>query len=141
MDEGVIFSKEWLFPSECGYEKKAMDEVSAVIDRLDPESARREDMLTAVAEACLNAFEHGNRSDPKLPVRLQLRVSAKLYRFCVFDEGAGFSAMPDTEFLAEQNWEECDPRGWGIFLIRSLADRVETGECGGKFYFGFQFDR
>ena len=140
MDEGWIFSKEWLLPSEYGYEKQAMYEVSSVIDRVDPDYPRREDLLTVVAEACLNALEHGNHGDRRLPVRLLMQVSVNVFRFLIFDEGEGFQALPEAA-ATDRKWSENEPRGWGIFLIRSLADRMKYGERGGKFYIEVQFDR
>lgn len=67
METRVPFAAKWVLSSEYGQEKNVLSEISAIIGRLDPLSTRLDDMLTAVAEACLNAFEHGNRLNINLP--------------------------------------------------------------------------
>ena len=45
-----------------------MERVGAVVEPLGLEARRLEQLKTAVAEAALNAIEHGNRSREELPV-------------------------------------------------------------------------
>ena len=53
------------------------------------EPARLERLKTAVAEATMNAMEHGNGFDPELPVRLTVLASAAEVRVCISDHGLG----------------------------------------------------
>ena len=53
-------------PSRMGYEKVAMSTASAVAKLMGFREDRIEDLKTAVAEACINAIEHGNRLNEKL---------------------------------------------------------------------------
>ncbi len=48
-------------PSRLGYEKVAMSTAAAVAKLMGFREDRVEDLKTAVAEACINAMEHGNR--------------------------------------------------------------------------------
>ncbi|MBK7915267.1 MAG: ATP-binding protein [Chloroflexi bacterium] len=76
-------------------------------------------MKTAVAEATMNAMEHGNKYDPDKPARLKVFVDETAVRITITDEGGGAplktNTTPDLEakLAGEQS-----PRGWGLFLIK-----------------------
>ena len=53
-------SVEVRLPSRLGYEKVAMSTAAAVAKLMGFKPERVEDLKTAVAEACINAIEHGN---------------------------------------------------------------------------------
>jgi len=48
-----------------GFEKVAMSTASSVAKLMGFRDERIEDLKTAVAEACINAIEHGNRLNEK----------------------------------------------------------------------------
>jgi anti-sigma regulatory factor (Ser/Thr protein kinase) len=50
---------------------------------------RVEDLKTAVAEACINAIEHGNRLNEKLSVGVVLSAGADSLEVKVIDDGKG----------------------------------------------------
>ena len=50
-------------PSIMGFEKIAMECSASVAKKMGFTEDRIEDLKTAVAEACLNAIEHGNKMD------------------------------------------------------------------------------
>ena len=112
-------------PNKFGYERIAMDcsasfarIVGFVPDRID-------DLKTAVAEACLNAMEHGNRWRPEARVIVTMSFDDGTFSVSVMDEGEGVVELPEDPNI-EKKIEELDPpRGLGIFLIRNLVDQVE----------------
>ncbi len=55
---------------------------------------RIEDLKTAVAEACLNAMEHGNRDHPDSRVVITMYLGDKDFKVSVMDEGDGMSNIP-----------------------------------------------
>ena len=65
-------SVEVRLPSRLGYEKVAMSTAAAVAKLMGFPEDRIEDLKTAVAEACINAIEHGNRLNEKLSVGVVL---------------------------------------------------------------------
>ncbi len=138
METRVPFAAKWVLSSEYGQEKNVLSEISAIIGRLDPLSTRLDDMLTAVAEACLNAFEHGNRLNINLPVRVRMKVDEISYLFHISDEGEGFNS-PKREAGSPEGEEEF--RGWGLLFIEALADRWSYGRSRGKFYIEMEFKR
>ena len=75
----------------------------------------------------MNAMEHGNRYDPDLPVAIQVRASSDLLTVSITDHGGGQEVLegeaPDLEAkLAGLQ----SPRGWGLFLIRSMVDEMHV---------------
>jgi len=115
---------ELRIPSILGFEKVAMNFVAAVATMLNVPEDRIEDLKTAVAEACVNAIEHGNKLDASMKVGIRLTVADSQLRVAVRDQGQGISevATPDIDSKIAG---EAGPRGWGIFLIQSLMDEVE----------------
>jgi hypothetical protein len=55
---------ELRIPSVLGFEKLAMDFAADVAKMMNVPEERVEDLKTAVAEACVNAIEHGNKPTP-----------------------------------------------------------------------------
>jgi serine/threonine-protein kinase RsbW len=110
-------------PSTHGAEKIAMDFAANVARSMDFPPERVEDLKTAVAEACLNAIEHGNKADAATRVGIRLTADKGRLQVSVQDQGNGLGKVraPDIESRIEG---KADPRGWGIFLIESLMDEV-----------------
>jgi serine/threonine-protein kinase RsbW len=112
-------------PSVLGCEKVAMDFAASVAKSMDFPAERVEDLKTAVAEACMNAIEHGNKLDASMKVGISLTVVGDRLQVAVQDEGKeriGQVATPNIESKIEGTTP--DTRGWGIFLIKSLMDEV-----------------
>src|SRR5210317_699704 len=81
-------------PNVNGYERIAM-ECSASFAKIGGlEKDRIEDLKTAVAEACLNAMEHGNKGRPDARVVVSMHLGDKDFRVSVKDEGNGISQIP-----------------------------------------------
>jgi serine/threonine-protein kinase RsbW len=113
-------------PSFIGYEKIAMDAVAALARMMGFPSARVEDLRTAVSEACINAIEHGNKLNAATRVDVLLRPGAKTLIVQIFDNGAGFQRNINFKPRLEKKISgEESPRGWGLFLMEHLVDRVE----------------
>lgn len=110
--------------SEHGHERLAMELVAeAVKGRLSP--TRLEQLKTAVAEAVLNAIEHGTQaqSDESVFVRVLAGPTSIVVR--VTDLGSSGPIVPpekpdiDRKLAGEQS-----PRGWGLFLIENMVDEM-----------------
>lgn len=121
-------SIELVLPSEVGYERVAMEGAGAFARMLGFPSERIEDLKTAVAEACLNALQHGNRNRPGAKVRVTLTFKEKAISVRVMDEGEGIVEIPDLPETEEAMIRLQPPRGLGMFLIRRLTDAVDFNE-------------
>jgi serine/threonine-protein kinase RsbW len=133
-------------PSVPGYEKVAMDFAASVARMMGIGDDRVEDLKTAVAEACLNAIEHGNRLDATMKVGVTLTVDDSRLQVAVRDEGRGDAPASDRGAPSiEAKMEGRDTsRGWGIFLIESLMDEVKfesTPEGGNQVRMVIHVDR
>lgn len=112
-------------PSRMGYEKVAMSTASAVAKLMGFREDRVEDLKTAVAEACINAIEHGNRLNEGLSVGVVLSASSDKLEVKVIDDGKGINKRPAKPDIDRKMHGDEDPRGLGMFLIQALVDEAE----------------
>jgi serine/threonine-protein kinase RsbW len=112
-------------PSSMGAEKLAMNFAADVARSMNFPAERVEDLKTAVAEACLNAIEHGNQSAAGTRVGIRLTVGAGRLQVAVQDQGLRPGIPPPPAPDMESRIEgRTDARGWGVFLIENLMDEV-----------------
>ena len=112
-------------PSRLGFEKVAMGTAESVARLMGFPEARIEDLKTAIAEACINAIEHGNQLNEKLSVGVILSASEDQLEVKVMDNGDGISKQPVKPDIDRKMHGEEDPRGMGMFLIQALVDEAE----------------
>jgi serine phosphatase RsbU (regulator of sigma subunit)/anti-sigma regulatory factor (Ser/Thr protein kinase) len=123
---------EWAIASVPGNEREAMERIDAAVQPLHLDAGRLANLKTAVAEATMNAMEHGNHYQPEKVVAIKVLASPSRVIVLISDQGEGLSipdvvAAPDlTAKLAGLQ----TPRGWGLFLIKNLVDelRIERVE-------------
>ncbi|HVT99610.1 MAG TPA: ATP-binding protein [Acidobacteriaceae bacterium] len=118
-------SVEVRLPSRLGFEKVAMGTAASVAQLMGFPPDRIEDLKTAVAEACINAIEHGNRLNEKLSVGVILSATADGLEVKVVDNGTGMEKQPPKPDIDRKIHGEEDPRGMGMFLIQALVDEAE----------------
>ncbi|MBB5058007.1 serine/threonine-protein kinase RsbW [Granulicella aggregans] len=118
-------SVEVRIPSELGFEKVAMSTASSMAALMGFSNDRIEDLKTAVAEACINAIEHGNQLDSTLNVGVVLSTTDDELEVKVIDDGAGIAKAPASPDIDRKMHGEEDPRGMGMFLIQALVDEAE----------------
>jgi serine/threonine-protein kinase RsbW len=120
-------------PSEPGNERLAMETVAESAKGLGFSGENLERLKTAVAEATMNAMEHGNHYRPELPVELQVLVTDQDLLVRITDRGSGPPPKEDVDapdLLAKLEGVQT-PRGWGLFLIKSMVDEMNiTGDEG-----------
>lgn len=119
---------EFALSSEPGNERLAMERVAEAVRELKLPEARLECLKTAVAEATLNAMEHGNDYRPELPVSIEVRYSPAALSVRITDRGRGSQTIPDpaTPDLQAKLSGEQAPRGWGLFLIKNMVDELHV---------------
>jgi serine phosphatase RsbU (regulator of sigma subunit)/anti-sigma regulatory factor (Ser/Thr protein kinase) len=126
-DDGWRTLDEWTLPSAPGNEREAMDRVEAAVRDLGLPTRRLENLKTAVAEATMNAMEHGNHYQVDVPVIIQVRASDAAVAVSIRDQG-GSRPIPEahTPDLEAKLAEMQTPRGWGLFLIKNLVDEMRV---------------
>jgi anti-sigma regulatory factor (Ser/Thr protein kinase) len=117
---------EFQLPSQAGMEREAMDQVEAAVAHLNLPEDRLTKLLTAVAEATMNAIEHGNLFNAEIPVLIRVQVNADRLCVQIKDQGGGI-IIPETEApdIEAKLTGVQSPRGWGLFLIKNMVDEVE----------------
>jgi serine/threonine-protein kinase RsbW len=114
-------------PSELGWERTAMDVAGGVATRMGFPTDRVDDIKTAVAEATINAIEHGNALDASQKVFIVLIPEGESLEINVRDQSpTPFPPRSDTPPVLDDKLAGlATTRGWGTFLIQSLVDEVE----------------
>jgi serine phosphatase RsbU (regulator of sigma subunit)/anti-sigma regulatory factor (Ser/Thr protein kinase) len=122
---------EWTLASEPGNERQAIARVAEAVQDLGLTPQRLDALKMAVGEATLNAMEHGHHYQPELRVSIQALASATALMVRITDEG-GAVAIPeaaapdlDAKLAGSQS-----PRGWGLFLIARLVDKLRNSGDG-----------
>ncbi|MCL4832066.1 MAG: ATP-binding protein [Caldilineaceae bacterium] len=120
-------------PSAPGNEREAMAQIAEAVASLELPADRLEKLKTAVAEATMNGMEHGNRYRADLPVRVQAERDGQQLRVYITDHGGG-AAIPDpaTPDIDLKLAGLQSPRGWGLFLIKSMVDEMNVSDDGEK---------
>jgi serine phosphatase RsbU (regulator of sigma subunit)/anti-sigma regulatory factor (Ser/Thr protein kinase) len=119
---------DFTLPSEPGNERRAMEEVAEAVSELGLPEKTLERLKTAVAEATMNAMEHGNRYDPEVPVKIRLLSSEADLLVRITNQGGSPVPDPDKEVpdLEAKLAGTQTRRGWGLFLIRNMVDDVRV---------------
>ena len=126
---------EFEVPGEPGNERVAMDRVAAAVEPLGLTPARLERLKTAVSEATMNAIEYGSGNSPDIPVEIAVASSNGELHVRITDRALG-GPIPGDD--AEQPDLEAKlaglqkARGWGLFLIRKMVDRVDVTPGDGR---------
>ncbi len=119
---------EVILSNRIGYERIAM-ECSAAYAKIygfDPE--RIEDLKTVVSEAAINAMRHGNKGRKDARVTISMNFKNDAINVWVTDEGDGIKDIPPKPDIGRIIDKLDPPIGFGLFLIKNLADQVEFNE-------------
>ena len=78
----------------------------------------------------MNAMEHGNRYREEAPVLIEVSASNADLSVKITDEGTGPTVLEPQAPNLEAKLEGAQtPRGWGLFLIKSMVDEMKvTGD-------------
>ena len=118
-------------PSEPGNERQALKKVAEAVQELALPPAQLERVKTATAEATMNAIEHGNHNDPRVPVGVRALIEGNDLVVRITDAGGeDILARPDAPDLEAKLDGRQKPRGWGLFLIESMVDEMDVASDG-----------
>lgn len=118
---------EFELQSLPGNERQAMERVATAVRDLGLEPSRLEKLKTAVAEASMNAIEHGNQNRAELPVSVRVETDDADLTVFITDQG-GERPIPITETpdIEAKLAGLQKPRGWGLFLIQNMVDAMRV---------------
>ena len=112
---------ELQLPNTLGSEKAAIEEAVTVAEKMGFSKDRIEDLKTALAEACINAIEHGNKFDENTKVGITVAADDKTLQVVVHDEGDGIDEEKIPKIRTTENGFP-KRRGYGVFLMSNLVN-------------------
>ena len=118
-------------PNILGAEKEAIKKAVTIAEKLGFARDRIEDLKTALAEACINAIEHGNKFDRNKKVRVTLAANDKSLEVIVHDEGDGIDPKKIPTKRIRDDGFPCR-RGYGVFLMTNLMNEFYFEKNPGK---------
>jgi serine phosphatase RsbU (regulator of sigma subunit)/anti-sigma regulatory factor (Ser/Thr protein kinase) len=123
-------------PSQPGNERDAMQRVTDLVAAWDVPAARLEKLKTAVGEGTMNAIEHGNQNRPDLNVDVTVLASqaprALAVRISDHALSGGRPLAAATPDLDAKLAGLQSPRGWGLFLIEKMVDKMNVYQESGR---------
>jgi len=116
--------------SEPGNERLAISRVAETASSAGISAERLERLKTAVAEATMNAIEHGNKNQAEIPVDVEIIQAGDEITVAISDQGGAPTQDPAADAeepdLVKKLAGAQRPRGWGLFLIRNMVDAMEV---------------
>jgi len=114
--------------SEPGNERIALRAVATAAAHCGLSADQLERLKTAVAEATMNAIEHGNDNRPEVPVDIAVLRIGDAVAVTITDRGGDRAEHADQEIpdLELKLRGEQRPRGWGLFLVQSMVDDMQV---------------
>ncbi|MFY9671500.1 MAG: ATP-binding protein [Trebonia sp.] len=116
--------------SEPGNERLAISRVAETASSAGISAGRLERLKTAVAEATMNAIEHGNKNHAEIPVDVEIIQTGDEITVAISDQGGAPTQDPAADAeepdLVKKLAGAQRPRGWGLFLIRNMVDAMEV---------------
>lgn len=106
-------------PSKPEYVSLARLTIASVANTMGFSIGDVEDLKVAISEACNNALSHSMNKQGSYD--LTYLVGDKELEFIVSDKGMGFE--PESIIAPDLNGHQIG--GFGLFIIKSLMDRVE----------------
>lgn len=123
MDGPIIKDNTITIPSDQDHLVAVDDFLEGTLRGFGIDESTIADIAISVTEVVNNGIIHGNKCDPSKALRLQIARSGSTLIFVVSDEGEGFDPSCVDDPLKEENLLK--EVGRGIFIIRSLMDKVE----------------
>jgi serine/threonine-protein kinase RsbW len=106
---------------------KIGEDIAKELDKFDGDRETLSYHLNLVlTEAMANAIKYAYAGDPETMVHICISISAEEILIKVFDNGQGF----DINTIPTPNFEQLEDRGRGIFIIKSLMDKVKYHKQG-----------
>ena len=129
LDEQISIS----IPSIFGYEEVITEAVGSIAKIKKFPLEKTSKLKLAVAEACINAIEHGNNKEASKKVMVTITSQENLISASIHDQGCN-QIEPDHKMtdLGKQIQNK-QIGGWGLFLIEKLVDSVEVESDPGRF--------
>lgn len=118
------------FPSDLKCVKDVSRKALESLKGLPLDASTLFDIKLCLEEAFINAVKYGNKNDSRLSVDVEVHTKGNSVELVVRDQGKGFDYNNAQDPTSKDNVGK--PGGRGVFLIKSLMDRVvfeNNGSC------------
>jgi len=122
---------ELKLPNILGSEKVAIEKAVTIAEKMGFSMDKIEDLKTAIAEACINAIEHGNKFDENTQVGITFATDDTSLQVVVHDEGDGIDPKKIPKDRINKDGLP-RRRGYGVFLISNLVNEFSIEKKPGK---------
>ena len=122
---------ELKLPNILGSEKVAIEKAVTIAEKMGFSMDKIEDLKTAIAEACINAIEHGNKFDENTQVGITFATDDTSLQVVVHDEGDGIDPKKIPKDRIDKDGMP-RRRGYGVFLISNLVNEFSIEKKPGK---------
>ena len=102
--------------NKLGYERVAMACAASFAKMMGFSDERIEDLKTVVAEAAINAIQHGNKDRPDAKVSMSMNLKDGALHIAVADSGGGIKDLPPKPDIGRIIEKLDPPTGFGTFL-------------------------
>lgn len=104
--------------SILGEEKKVLSKLDYFLHHHSFNKEDCDEVKSAIAEACLNAIEHGNLLSPDLEVNVSIGIHHDTLKVQISDQGLGSKSLDLKKGPSD--------RGLGIFIISQFMDAYDS---------------
>lgn len=127
-----ILHKSWQLPSTAKAIQKACRDLLEYAEAHGFDDDAIFGIHLALEEALVNAFKHGNQSNPEKIVFVECLITPEKFDVSITDQGEGFvpDDLPDPR--CNGNLYKCSGRG--VLLINAYMDVVEYNERGNSIH-------
>jgi len=92
-----------------------------------------DDITLAVDEACTNIIKHAYKFYPDGEIIVKVKYSDKKFEIKIIDHGESFHPDPVPKPDLEKYYQQRRVGGLGMYLMKSLMDKVEYISIPGKY--------
>ncbi|WP_411282548.1 ATP-binding protein [Gemmatimonas sp.] len=125
-DRSTSITRRWTLASDLSLIEPVVETIVALCVSVGFSARHCQlNVPVAISEALANAMLRGNRSERSRSVVVSVAIDTQSLRVDVTDEGGGFDLSALAQSPDEADWFERED-GRGVFLMRSLMDRVES---------------
>lgn len=111
-------------PSTAGAYELSADILAPVIDSLTVDPPEKHRLKLIVSELVMNAYIHGNKSDPDKSIDIVIEVDDKQFVVMVKDQGEGLKEEQLNGIITSVSGES-DESGRGMKIVHKLGDQVQ----------------
>lgn len=122
--------KDIRFQSDSGRIRECSSRILSDLESYKIGEKESFEIKLCVEEAVRNAIVHGNKSDPRLQVRVSYWVDQDALNVEIEDEGAGFNHESIDDPTKKDNLLKGSGRG--VYLIKKLMDRITYNAKGNR---------